>query len=117
MTGQLGAKWVNDERYGLTSHTTAQLVAGRMLYDVTRRFDLAFAGRSLRAQSSAIGVGAELGWSAVKNLRLAAGYNVFGFRDRDLTGFERTDRGPYLNLGWKFDESMFEQTPNAGGPR
>ena len=41
------------------------------------------------------------------NLRLAVGYNLFGFRDQDLTGEAYTDQGPYFHFGFKFDESMF----------
>ena len=40
-------------------------------------------------------------------MRLAAGYNVFGFRDDDMIGEERTDRGPYATFGLKFGEDLF----------
>ena len=42
-----------------------------------------------------------------RNLRVGAGYNIFGFRDADLTGQNTTDRGFYLLIGWKFDEALF----------
>jgi hypothetical protein len=43
------------------------------------------------------------------NLRLAGGYNLFGVRDRDLLERTATDRGFYIQLGFKFDESLFRR--------
>ena len=115
LSAQVAAKWADDERAGLKSHTSGQLVGGRVLLDVTRRLDLGVSARALNAGSRTYGLGAEWGWLAVRNLRLAAGYNVFGFRDPDLTGSEPTDHGPYLNLGWKFGETLFaHDAPGAG---
>lgn len=46
---------------------------------------------------------------AISDLRLAGGYNLFGVRDRDLLEGTITDRGFYLHLGFKFDESLFKR--------
>jgi hypothetical protein len=53
------------------------------------------------------GLGGELGLIVMRNLRVAAGYNVFGFTDKDLNTFGTTRKGLYLDLGFKFDESLF----------
>jgi hypothetical protein len=53
------------------------------------------------------GLGGELGLLVMKNLRVAAGYNLFGFTDKDLNTFGTTRKGAYLELGFKFDESLF----------
>ena len=53
------------------------------------------------------GSGGELGLLVMKNLRVAAGYNLFGFTDKDLNTFGTTRKGAYLELGFKFDESLF----------
>jgi hypothetical protein len=44
---------------------------------------------------------------------------VFGFRDSDLTGVDRTDKGPYLDFGFKFDPfwSGDRATAGRGGSR
>jgi hypothetical protein len=42
----------------------------------------------------------------MKNLRVAGGYNLFGFTDRELDSFGTTRRGAYLELGFKLDESF-----------
>ncbi|MGH7526622.1 MAG: hypothetical protein ACREMX_07945 [Gemmatimonadales bacterium] len=59
------------------------------------------------------GLGIEGGRLLTRNLRLAAGYNLFGFSDRDLTSAGYTSHGLYLDLGFKFDEALF----GAGGER
>ena len=115
LSGQLAAKWAHDDRNGLSGSTTSQLVAARALYDLGQRFDLGMTARGLRSGGKQFGLGAEIGFLTIKNLRLAAGYNVFGFRDQDLSGVDRTDHGPYLNFGYKFDESHFGQAPAGDG--
>jgi hypothetical protein len=55
---------------------------------------------------SRFGVGGELGRRLVDNLRIALGYNVFGFRDRDLRDTEYTLKGLYFRLDYKFDEDL-----------
>jgi len=52
------------------------------------------------------GVGGELGRRVINNLRVAAGYNLFGFRDKDLRETDYTLQGAYLRLDFKFDESL-----------
>ena len=41
------------------------------------------------------------------DLRLGLGYNWFGFTDEDLSLDEYTDKGFFIDLGWRFDESLF----------
>ena len=51
------------------------------------------------------------------NLWLSAGYNVFGYHDDDLTAGEYTNKGVYVRLRYKFDETtlgMGAETPAAG---
>jgi hypothetical protein len=54
---------------------------------------------------------AAIGRTLRTDLRMALGYNLFGFRDRDLTGENYTDQGVYLRFGLKFDESLFGLRP------
>src|SRR5205823_4679766 len=86
-------------------------------YDFTRRIDAGISARALfdgGVDQRSTGLGAELGVVVVRDLRVAAGYNVFGFKDRDFTATgSRTDRGGYLALGFKFDESLFGRHASA----
>ena len=44
-----------------------------------------------------------------ESLWLSAGYNRVGFSaDRDLAGYEYTQRGAYVRLRFKFDETLFD---------
>ena len=47
----------------------------------------------------------------VRNLWLSLGYNVKGFDAADLAGEAYTQRGVYLHLSFKFDESLFAGSP------
>jgi len=99
-----------DASGGVTTPLNAHLFSTRMLLDLTPRWDVAVTGSLLGSdgfRTRESGLGAEVGRRLVKNLRLAVGYNVFGFRDDALTGVRSTTRGPYLDIGMKFDEGLF----------
>jgi hypothetical protein len=51
------------------------------------------------------GEGVELGYLAMKNLWVTGGYNFAGFTDTTFIAAERTERGPFLSLRFKFDEN------------
>jgi hypothetical protein len=98
-----------DEVGLLATRSTAQLWMGRGIVDLTRRLDAGLIGSLLATDglsSRRYGLGGELGLLVMKNLRVAGGYNLFGFTDRELDSFGTTRRGAYLELGFKFDESF-----------
>jgi hypothetical protein len=43
----------------------------------------------------------------MENLWASAGYNLFGYRDDDLTSGEYTNKGAFVRLRYKFDEDLF----------
>ena len=110
LTGRLAAKWQTDRlEGGVQDSFRAQLAAGRLVYDITERWDLGallatqFGQRGARQQA----VGVEAGYLLQQNLWLSAGFNLSGFRgDADLSGYEYTQRGAYLRLRFKFDETL-----------
>ena len=53
------------------------------------------------------GLGGEAGVIVMRNVRIAGGYNLLGFTDRDLSSFRTTRRGAYIEFGFKFDEGLF----------
>lgn len=59
------------------------------------------------------GLGLEVGYLLQENLWLSAGYNFFGFKDKDLAGADYTDRGVYVRMRYKFDESLFDSKRDA----
>ena len=111
LTGRLAAKWQTDRlEGGLPGSFKAALLGGRLVYDITERWDIgamaALQLGQLGARQQALGV--EAGYLLKTNLWLSAGFNVSGFRgDADLAGYEYTQRGAFLRLRFKFDETLF----------
>ena len=108
-SARYAAKIASDEQDGTTTHSSAHLVMGRTNVDVTRRLDVGVIGSALgngTFSERRYGVGTEVGVVVMRNLRLAGGYNLFGFTDRDFESLGYTQRGPYLEFGFKFDESV-----------
>ena len=115
--GQLAGKLANDtDAFGSTVSQSAWLLGARAVKDVTDRIDVGALTRLLNSEGSrTFGLGFELGFLARENLRVALGYNLFGFRDRDLAATEYTDHGLYIDVGFKFDERLFGLGAQAGG--
>ncbi|MEP7380811.1 MAG: hypothetical protein ABI910_03950 [Gemmatimonadota bacterium] len=110
LSGRYAAKIARDDIGTLSTRTNSQLLMGRGLFDLNRRLDAGLISSVLFSDgysSRQYGLGAELGLIVMKNLRIAGGYNVFGFTDKDLNTFGTTRKGLYLDLGFKFDESLF----------
>lgn len=111
LTGRLAGKW-QDDRFegGVRDRFRAQLAAGRVVWDVTERWDLGLLAAAQFGQRGARehAVGVEVGYLLRTNLWLSAGFNATGFDgDADLAGYEYTRRGVYLRLRFKFDEDLF----------
>ncbi len=114
-SGRYAAKFASDKLGALNTKTNAQLFMGRGIFDLNRRLDVGVISSLLASDGFSArryGLGAELGLILAKNLRVAAGYNLFGFTDKDLNTFGTTRKGAYIDLGFKFDESLF----GFGGP-
>ncbi|MFN9504534.1 MAG: hypothetical protein ACK57J_08285 [Rubrivivax sp.] len=112
MTGRVAAKWQNDQfEGGLRSNFRAQLVSGRVVYDITENWDIGAMAAVQMGQNGARqhAVGAEVGYLLRQNLWLSAGFNATGFAgDTDLAGYEYTRSGFYIRLRFKFDENLFK---------
>ncbi|MFN8571509.1 MAG: hypothetical protein U0132_05580 [Gemmatimonadaceae bacterium] len=110
LSGRYAAKFATTKTNGTSDQSTSQLLMGRGLFDLTKRVDAGLIGSMLFSNgvsSRSYGLGGELGMILMTNMRVAAGYNLFGFKDKDLNTFGTTRKGPYLELGFKFDESLF----------
>jgi hypothetical protein len=112
LSGRVSAKWQRDRfEAGTASTFRAQWVSGRVGYDLSKRWDIGVAAAAQMGQQGArqTAVGAELGYLLSANLWLSAGFNRTGFAaDRDLAGYTYTQRGAYLRLRFKFDETLFQ---------
>lgn len=117
LSGRAAAKWQKDQfEGGVQDSFRAQLLSGRMVYDVTENWDL---GLMTAVQFGQYGarqhaVGLEVGYLLQQNLWLSVGYNHSGFSaDRDLSGYEYTQKGAYLRLRFKFDQNLFNSGNTA----
>ena len=114
ISGRYAAKRAIDWSDGLASHSFTQLAGARSIWDVSARWDAGVQGyRTWGAGATQYAVGVELGYLVWKNLRLSLGCNAQGFEAPDLAGEAYTQRGVYLHLSFKFDESLFAGSPLA----
>ena len=110
VSGRYAAKWVTDHTNGLNTAYSTHLISGRLTYDLSLHWDIGINASTLFSRGfndRQYGFGAELGYALTSNLWLSTGYNVFGYREDDLTGGDYTNRGPFLRLRYKFDEDLF----------
>lgn len=109
--GRLAAKWQDDKfEGGVRDSFNAQMLSGRVVYDMTEKWDVGVMAATQFGQHGALqhAAGLELGYLLQQNLWLSAGYNASGFQaDRDLSGYEYTQTGFYIRLRFKFDENLF----------
>lgn len=115
LSGRYASKWVRESITGISGDTFAQLIAGRVTWDFSSRWDASLMVSMLTDRASATrrrGLGLEFGYLMQDNLWLSFGYNIFGYSERDLAHSEPSDRGLFLRLRFKFDEDLFGR-PNT----
>lgn len=112
ITGRVAGKWQKDRfENGVRDEFRAQLVSGRLVYDITEDWDVGVLASAQFGQRGALqsAYGIEVGRLLRQNLWLSLGANFTGFEgDRDLAGYEYTRQGVYLRLRFKFDEHLFK---------
>lgn len=102
-------KYVDEDWGDWTDTYHAHLLSGRIMYSLNERWDAGmvqsvFFDRDF--SSIHYGWGPEVGYTLKQNVRIGAGFNLFGFEDRDFAD-RNTATGFYLNLRMKFDETSF----------
>lgn len=115
-SGRIAAKYAKTSDDLQTNTSLLELVSGRVLYDLNDRWDAGI-NASMLANSDFstkdYGLGVELGYIVATNLRLAGGFNFFGYDDEDLVANNYTQAGTYLGFSYKFDEQIFRSlAPN-----
>ncbi len=95
---------------GLSSRSLMQMAAGRVTYELTRRWDIGAVASTLYGTSlsaASYGLGGEVGYRVMANTWISGGYNLLGFRDPVLAAEDVTKRGFFIRLRFKFDENIF----------
>lgn len=106
VTGRYAAKVSAIDDAIASSRYWAQLVHLRYTRDIATDWDTSVQAGTMLGRGGARQhtLGFEVGYQAVKNVWISAGYNLLGLRDPDLAGADHTSRGVYLRLRFKFDE-------------
>ncbi|MDX2111102.1 MAG: hypothetical protein SFY80_12765 [Verrucomicrobiota bacterium] len=110
LSSRYAAKYVEENRALGDSNYFGQMLGGRALLDVTKRIDVGlsasinFNGASDRYEYA---LGPEVGLNFKKNMRLAVGYNFYGYEDRDFEDLAYSRSGLFITLRLKFDENFF----------
>ncbi|MEO1021086.1 MAG: OmpA family protein [Bacteroidota bacterium] len=111
VSGRVAAKASVAQDDILRSTSFLEMVSGRAIYDLNDKWDAGI-NASLLANSDFTtrdyGLGVELGFIMARNLRVAAGFNFFGYEDEDLAPNNYTRAGAYLGFAYKFDEQLFD---------
>ena len=95
-----------------------QLLSARVTYDLTKKWDVGAIVSALLSDgfhTRQTGFGVEAGYNLAANLWLSAGLNIFGYREDVLTGNDYSNRGVYLRIRFKFDESLLEGASGGFG--
>ncbi len=111
VSGRLGLKYEQYDLLDTRFNTNVALMDGRLIWDMTRRIDLDIHGGVLATNDGdelrySLGLG--VNYLLNRNLRINAGYNLAGFKEKDLDGEGYNAQGPYIGLQFKFDEKAFD---------
>ncbi|MBE9536344.1 MAG: OmpA family protein [Proteobacteria bacterium] len=104
---QYAAKYVNEriDMNDYSGYTDLMGFEGR--YDITRKWDVGLHASLLHSWNSgqvSYRSGLSLGHSFVENLWVSLGYNFNGFRDRDFSRANFTNKGMFVKFRLKFDQ-------------
>ena len=117
LSGRYAYKNVNELLLGTVNDSyRAQLLGGRVTYDVTNRWSVGGLYSVLQGTGGdkQYAYGLEIGYVVMDNLYATLGYNWRGFASSGtasgLTGNDYTNRGWVLGLRYKFDEDLFRKS-------
>ena len=115
LSGRYAYKNVNELLLGTVNDSyRAQLLGGRVTYDITNRWSLGGIVSVLQGSGGdkQYAYGLEVGYVVMDNLYATLGYNWRGFASSGtaagLTGNDYTNRGWVLGMRYKFDEDLFK---------
>jgi hypothetical protein len=114
VSARYAAKLARDRSAGLDSRAFAHLVSARVMHEIGRDWDAGAIVQMLGSRDGGrhagyqFGAGVEAGYQVARNVWVSAGYNLLGFKERDLAGADATDKGAYVRLRLKFDERSLD---------
>ncbi len=109
-------KLAGESSDGLDTRTGAQWLHGRLSRTFAKQWDAGVHASTLFGPGSHDnGLGCELGYQIQQGAWMSAGWNRFGYYDRDLPDEAYTRAGVYLRVRARFDESILGGF--AGGGR
>lgn len=124
LRARIAAKRAEENANGVASTSTLRLAGLRATWELASRWDLGLQGYRLWGDGAAeTALGLELGYMLMQNLWVSVGYNFKGFDLTELAGAASTQRGAYLRLRYKFDETLLgageapAATPVAAEPK
>ncbi|MDO9404673.1 MAG: hypothetical protein Q7T87_11640 [Polaromonas sp.] len=120
LSGRYAYKNVDEVLLGNVNDSyRAQLLGGRVTYDVTNRWSLGAITSVLQGSGGdrQYAYGVEVGYVVMDNLYATLGYNWRGFSGSGeasgLTGNDYTNRGWVLGMRYKFDEDLFRKSDKS----
>lgn len=120
LSSRYAFKYVDERRPLGSSQYTGHLLGLRALFDLTRRIDTGLSGSLFFDGSSSrfhYALGPEIGLNLKKQMRLALGWNFFGYHDRDFSDLAYSRRGLFLSFRLKFTENFFRDLWGADRER
>lgn len=115
LRARVAARQAEDRANALESTSSTQLVGVRSTWDLGNRWDLGVQLYRLWGDGAAENaLGLEVGYMVMQNLWVAVGYNVKGFHAAELAGDNYTQRGAYVRLRYKFDETLADGSDASG---
>jgi hypothetical protein len=98
-----------EKTVGFEQATHTWFWLGDARYSLGKNIDIGGQVRVLHQQEAAdylVGYHGEVGYIIMNNMRLAAGYNFKGYKERDLVDYSLWTEGPFVRASFKFDESL-----------
>ncbi len=108
---QYGARYARATFDRETYSGFSDLMGVDLRRDLNQRFDIGVQFSALNSWSSDVhdhAAGVDLGITLAKNVWVAVGYNLTGFRDTDFSRNRYTDQGPFIKLRVKADQETLK---------
>lgn len=108
-----GSKYTFDTIDDLRVSGYTHMLGVDLRHDISPKVDIGLQAsvlHSLKARTLEYAIGPQIGIAPFTNSWLSLGYNIKGFRDDDFTEANYTQKGPYITLRLKFDQSSLGLT-------
>ena len=111
--GRLAMKYVTEKTATFEDNFSGYLASGRVVYDITERYDVGVLGSVLYSPDGSAmkyAIGLEAGALLFENMWASIGFNFAGFEEEDLNE-DVTQKGAFFRLRYKFDEEGIKRIP------